>query len=181
MKMIMLILISSLLILPSCAAARYDGPYNGKVIDADTAKPIDGVVIIGKWHKVYPGPAGAINEFYDAKETVTDKDGEFSISGMGLKVVSNLDVMNVTIFKAGYEQIDVGPWSSLKNDLLLRKKIKWEGNKAIIPLRKLTLAERKKRHADKETIPDKKQILFIKELNREYKEIGIPLYPEDFL
>jgi hypothetical protein len=85
--------------------------------------------------------------------------------------------MDVLIFKAGYEYLK-STWRGLKVDILLREKIKWEGSKAIIPLRKLTIEARKKRHADKETIPDKKQRLLIEELNKEYKELGIPLYPE---
>ena len=109
-------------------------------------------------------------------ETVTDKNGEFNIPGKGVSV--NLD-FSVFIFKAGYEYIIRGPWEALKEDKILRTRIKWEGNRAIIPLKKLTMEERKRRHVDKENIPDDKQRLLIQELNKEYKELNIPPYTEE--
>ena len=125
-------------------AIRYDGAYNGKVIDAYTGAPIEGAVVLGVWNVVHRGPAGGVTEYYDARETVTDKNGEFSVSGMGLRIMSNLEPMSVVIFKAGYEQLRYMLWESLKVDILLKEKIKWEGNKPIIPLERLTMEERKK-------------------------------------
>ena len=41
------------------------------------------------------------------------------------------------------------------------------------------MEERKRRHTGKaDIVPDAKQKLLIRELNKEYKEMGIPLYPE---
>jgi hypothetical protein len=163
----------------TCAyGIRYDGPYSGRVIDADTGAPVEGVIVLGVWNTEQTTPGGAVHSFHDARETVTDKNGEFEIPGMGFMILENVTPMDVLIFRAGYEHIGMGSWTSLKEDLILRKKIKWEGTKAIIPLKKLTMEERKKRHIDKETFSDKKQRLLIKEINREYKDIGIPLYPE---
>lgn len=157
---------------------RYDGPYEGRVIDADTGKAIEGVVVLGVWYKEEPTVAGAVSSYYDARETLTDKNGEFKIPGMGLKILSNLALMNFLIFKAGYKY-ESGPWESLKEGFIYKDTIKWEGKKPIIPLKKLTMEERKKRHTGKaDIVPDAKQKLLIRELNKEYKEIGIPLYPE---
>ncbi|MDO8283342.1 MAG: hypothetical protein Q7U10_12105 [Thermodesulfovibrionia bacterium] len=157
---------------------RYDGPYEGRVIDAETKQPIEGVVVLGVWYKQIPNVAGSNSIYYDAKETVTDKNGEFRIEGLGLKIFSYVGTMHVLLFKAGHEYLGLWPWETLKEDGMLRESIKWEGEKAIIPLKKFTMEERKKRHADKELIPDQKQKLLIRELNKEYKELGIPLYPE---
>lgn len=180
MKRFIFLLIAMSVFLSSCIyAIRYDGPYRGKVVEAETGEPIEGVVVLGVWYTVTVTPAGGTHNFYDATETVTDKNGEFFISGMGLRVLSNLEPVYVIIFKAGYEYLGLMPWISLKKDILLSKRIKWEGSKAIIPLRKLTMEERRRRYVDKETIPDNKQQLLIKELNKEYKELGIPLYPEE--
>jgi hypothetical protein len=168
-----------IMMLSDCVfAIRYDGPYEGRVIDADTGEPIDGVVVLGEWSTVTITPGGGVYDYYDAKETLTDKNGEFSIPGTGLRVMSNIAPMNVLIFKAGYEHIGLGPWSGLKEGFLLSKKIKWEGAKAIIPLKKMTMEERKERLIGKESIPDHKQKLLIKELNREKRELGKSLYPE---
>jgi len=154
-----------------CYAVRYDGPYEGRVIDAETGQPIEGVVVLGVWYEEYPTVAGAMHKFHDAKETVTDKNGEFLIRGMGLELLSNVIPMDVLFFKAGYGHIGMGPWSGLKSmgrtgeyeetydpvknirvkKILYnpKKQVKWEGNKAIIPLQKLTMEERKR-----QAIPD---------------------------
>lgn len=171
--------IFGMLVISGCVyAARYDGPYHGKVIDADTGEPIEGVVILGVWKTAQFSPAGATHNFYDARETVTDKNGDFSIPGMGLRVLSNLEPMDVTIFKAGYELL-AGSWIGLKEDILLRKIIKWEGSKAIIPLKKLTVEERKKRLISTPNIPDEKMKMLTREMNEEYMKIkGFSPYKE---
>jgi hypothetical protein len=121
----------------------YEGDYLGRVIDAETREPLEGVVVLGVWYSIAPGPHGSQN-YHDARETVTDAKGEFRIEGMGLKVLSMLDEMSVLVFKAGYEDIGSGPWSSFKEDIVFRRKISWEGKRAIIPLRKMTEEEMRK-------------------------------------
>ena len=161
----------------SVYAIRYDGPYEGRVIDADTGEPIEGVVILGVWYKALFSPAGATHKFHDAQEAVTDMNGEFSITGLGFEVFSNVEPMNVLIFKAGYEYIGMGPWRGLKKDLLLRKKIKWEGDKAIVPLRKLTLEERNKQGSPSDPpaeAPFEKVRLILREIDRNNIERGVP-------
>lgn len=103
-----------LILLSSCYAARIDGPYRGRVIDADTREPIEGVVVLGTWDRETPTVAGAVHKYYDATETVTDKNGEFEIKGLGVLVMSNIIPMDVFIFKAGYEY-DSGSWIGLKS------------------------------------------------------------------
>ena len=158
----------------TCAyGLRIDGPYNGRVIDADTGAPIEGVVVLGVWNTEKATPGGAVHDFYDAREILTDKNGEFEIPGMGFKILSNVTPMDILIFKAGYEHIGLYPWASLKEDLILRKKIKWEGKKAIIPLKKLTMEERRKRFGSYYVdIPNEKQKLLLEEIKKENKEIG---------
>jgi hypothetical protein len=175
MKNYILTMIGILLLLPGCVyAVRVDGPYEGRVIDAETGAPIEGAVVLGAWSKEYLGPGGAVHEFYDAKETITDKNGEFSISGRGIEIMSNVAPMDVYIFKAGYEYIIQGPWESFKGDLLLKKKIRWEGSRAIIPLRKLTLEERKKKRPPaRPPIPDNKMSTFTEEINKERMALGL--------
>jgi hypothetical protein len=51
--------------------ARYDGPYEGKIIDAETNQPIEGVVVLGVGTRsAYRGRR--CRSYYDAKETITD-------------------------------------------------------------------------------------------------------------
>lgn len=162
-----------------CYPVRYDGPYKGKVVDVDTGKPIEGVVVLGQWSKVAVTPAGGVSSYYDAQERVTNKNGEFEIRGLGLKILSNVAPMNVLIFKVGYQYIGLGPWDSLKLDGgLLKKKVSWEGDKAIIPLRKLTIEERKEEGTfppgPPGEAPLEKVILMLKEIDKEGMARGLP-------
>lgn len=154
--------------------ARIDGPYEGKIVDVNTREPIKGVVVLAVWNKSLVTAAGSTHTYHDAEETITDEKGEFRIQGKGLLIMSSIDPINILIFKAGYEYVGMVPWYSLES----WQEIKWEGKKAIIPLRKLTMEERRKRLFGKENIPDENQRLFIRELNKERLELGLTPYQE---
>lgn len=154
------------------AIFRYDGPYEGKVIDADTGNPIEGAVVLGVWNRIHSNVAGWNYEFYDAVETVTDNNGNFHIKGLGPLFFSNIDDMKMVIFKVEYEHLAT-LWESLKKDYYLRTIIKWEDDKAIIPLKKLNLEQRLNRFGDYSThIPKDKMKLLIREIENEEKSIG---------
>lgn len=155
----------------------YESPYKGRVIDAETKQPIEGVVVLGVWYSESPTIAGVVGKYFDAKETVTDKTGEFELSGQGLRVFSNLSGMHVLIFKAGYKYIGMGPWESFKLDPMFENEIAWEGNKVIVSLRKLTKEERNSSITFPSTptgeAPLNKIRLMLKEINREATERGL--------
>jgi hypothetical protein len=174
MKSKLVALICLFLFLPACCyPVRYDGPYKGRVIDADTGQPIEGVVVLGVWSKVAATPAGGVSSYYDAQETVTDRNGEFEIPGLGLKILSKVAPMNAIIFKVGYEHLNVS-WELIRENKFNDKKIKWDGKRAIIPLRKWSLEERRNRFGDYYVsgVPDEKRKLLLREIEREDKEIG---------
>lgn len=179
MKSFILKLILGISILSSCSsyyASRVDGPYKGKVVDAETGQPIAGVVVLGTWYRQFPSPGGAVSKYYDAKETVTDKNGDFEIKGLGRLIMSNIIPMDVLIFKAGYEYIGMGPWESLKLDGgLLEHKVAWEGDRAIIPLRKLTMEERRNNipPLPPGEAPYNKIKLMLGEYNKNTKDLGL--------
>lgn len=158
--------------------ARYDGPYEGRIIDAETRQPLEGVVVFGEWKVFHPNLAGGNYTYYDAAETLTDKNGEFRISGKGVRVLSNLTEMYFLIFKTGYDAIHPVPWSALKGSMVTTRNVRFEGSKAIIPLRKLTLEERKKRPIPGRSshAPLEKQKKLTDELNKECSDLGYDLY-----
>ena len=161
----------------SCAnAVRSDGPYEGRIIDAETGRPIEGVVVLGVWYREYPSIAGAMHKYHDAKETVTNAKGEFAISGTGLQILSNIEPVNLLIFKSGYEY-ESGSWNALKK---YTPRIKWEGEKAIIPLRKLTKEERRESMTlpsePSLEIPPERMTLMMQEIQKERKARGLDIY-----
>jgi len=153
-----------------------DGPYEGKVIDVDTSQPIEGAVVHGDWYIAKPGPGGATHTDLDSREMLTDKNGEFKISGRGLLVMSNIEPMTVTILKAGYSQISSYIWN-----LSISPDVERQGGKAVFKLRRMTLEERKQRLIEMPILQSTKKLKLLRlESNRENTEIGKPsntLYP----
>jgi hypothetical protein len=155
-------------------AIRYDGDYRGKVIDNAGHAPIEGAVVLGVWYKSTPTMAGAVSRYYDARETLTDRNGDFFIPGMGLRVMTNLDPMYILVFKAGYRQEGLGTWNAL---------LKWEdrqNTKMIVKLRRITIADRMLQNAGGVSVPAEKRLLLRKELNKEMIELGLPPYLEGY-
>ena len=158
---------------------RYEDTYRGQVVEAETGAPIAGAVVLGVWDREYLTVAGGVDRFYKAREVLTDANGDFTLPGMGLLVMSNIVPANIVIFKAGYEYLGPYYWETLTIDEVVRKRVRWEGDKAIIPLKKPTLEERKKRFTGLAgSFPQEKQKLLIRELNKEDVELGRPLPKE---
>jgi hypothetical protein len=89
--------------------------FRGKVIDADTLKPIEGAVVVAEWDKCWPGiGAGELCSFKMVKEGQTDANGEWSITGpKGTRFPSKTRVIlgfivswtappRIQIYKPGY-------------------------------------------------------------------------------
>jgi len=169
MKKILLV-VFALFFLQGCLyLVRYEGTYRGKIIDEVTGTPLEGVVILATWYREYATPAGAMYKYYDARETVTDKNGEFSLSSMGLKVLSNVWPKRITIFKAGYSYYTTS-WEYLKES------DRWEGDKPIIRLKKLTMEQRRRRLGPPDPpdeAPKEKIELMLKEINKDRREQGL--------
>lgn len=168
------IVLLTIAILSACSPISIDGPYRGRVIDAETRQPIENVVVLGVWYSESSTVGGVVGKYYDARETMTDKKGEFEISGQGLRLFSNLSEMHVLIFKAGYEYIGPGPWRSFKIAESYKKSIAWEGDRAIIPLQKLTMEERKQRIISRPNIPDERMRTLTREIDKERIYKGLP-------
>lgn len=85
----------------SVTCLHTDGPYKGKVVELETGKPIEGAVVAAEWTITV---FAHIELICDAKETLTDRNGEFELS-KGVCINHPLASMSqafVTIFKPGY-------------------------------------------------------------------------------
>jgi hypothetical protein len=163
-------------------AVRHDGPYHGKVVDEKTQEPIEGAVVLGTWWVYHFGLGGGSYTYHDAREAVTDKNGEFTIEGEGLRILSSLKPMSILVYKAGYTYIE-NHWDALKIDTIRGEKVKWEGEMPILPLRKLTDEERKKDWIDgyfhEPSFYGAHSVLIRQEINKARKFRGLPQYPTD--
>ncbi len=107
MKTVLIALMMVLFTATGCAGF-IRGPFSGKVVDAETKEPIEGAVVLVVWNKaIYGSPGGPLTYFEEAKETLTDKNGDFFIEKYNgviinpLARIRDLDV-RILIYKPGY-------------------------------------------------------------------------------
>ena len=68
---------------PGGAAAA--GPWRATIVDAETGKPLEGVVVVAAFAKYTKGLAGLAGaEYYGSNEAVTGPDGRFEIPARNL-------------------------------------------------------------------------------------------------
>lgn len=86
--------------------AGADGPYRGKVIDAETKEPIEGAVVLGVWRKRELFSFHPRYLFEEAKEVLTDKEGAFILPGhvMSPSIIDPMsrNRIRIYIYKPGY-------------------------------------------------------------------------------
>ncbi|MCJ7602769.1 MAG: carboxypeptidase-like regulatory domain-containing protein [Desulfobulbaceae bacterium] len=162
----------------SCAfeLVRNDKDIKGKVVDAVSGKPIQGVVVYAGWSSSFPTPAGPKYEYYDLYETTTDENGDFFIQGQGFMFFTTVESPSISLFKAGYDDMylhDLG--EKFKKYSRFKKNVRWEEDKAIIPLIKLSMEERKRRSVpvpSSEGVSFEKVKRLLEEINKERVETG---------
>ncbi len=96
--------------LPGCVSSfTYTAePITAVVVDADTKKPLDGVVVVANWQLESGTPAGSLEVGQlMVMEAVTGPDGKFTFPGFGPKTVWNRYLVDrdpqLLLFKPGYE------------------------------------------------------------------------------
>lgn len=86
--------------------AHTAGPWKAQVVDAETGKPLEGVVVLAYWLKYTETIAGtAGGEFYDAEEVVAGLDGRFVIQARSMWTLNPFRTIKgpeFVIFKPGY-------------------------------------------------------------------------------
>jgi hypothetical protein len=109
--------------------------YRGRIIDADTKKPIEGVVIVAIYNTehIINGPGGGSSSIINIRETLTDVKGEFVIpsywSVMGLNTIE-YDTEFI-IYKPGYGSYpnnSIYPLKYYNPEYLFSKKLDKEGD-----------------------------------------------------
>lgn len=78
--------------------------FKGKVIDAETKEPIEGVVVVAVYTKTSMGIAESYSVTINVREALTDKNGEFYIPSYTTitQPLSWEDKATLIIFKPGY-------------------------------------------------------------------------------
>lgn len=130
-----------------------DGPYQGRVIDAETKQPIEGAAVLAVWWKREPGIGHYTSSVYDAQETLTDQEGNFTIPGVVGRPLNPLAVIRepkFTVFKPEYEAY--GGWGI--NPMVIPYlpgtiRVYEEAGRTVVELRRLTTREERVRNLDR--------------------------------
>ena len=71
-----------LLGITTASSALADGPYRGRVIDAETKESIEGAAVVAVWTREVFAVIQSNQHFAYAHEVVTNENGEFEMPGM---------------------------------------------------------------------------------------------------
>ncbi len=83
-----------------------DGPYEGKIVEDETNRPIESATIFAYWVVDKTFLTLDFSSFCDAVETTTDKNGEFVLSRsfcINLYPLAEMLIPRIVIFKSGYD------------------------------------------------------------------------------
>jgi hypothetical protein len=115
------------------SGVNYRGPFEGRVVDQDTNRPIEGAVVFVRWDlQRITSPV-----FFNAKEVLTDKEGKFYIpaewSWLPWRNFFLYSVM--IIFKAGYGSVQLpgAPLDTTKETAKRLERLTLEQQRAIGP------------------------------------------------
>jgi hypothetical protein len=172
-----------------------DRIYSGRVIDTDTKKPIEGVVIVAMWLKEL---IISKEEYkYDVQETLTDGDGKWSLSIPGGKIdklfleiiplagktVADVVGPHFIVFKPGYCS-----WPESVSVEVCRRKMKPGDNSEFIrdevtvELPQLINKEDRRRalpaliHGGREIYMKERRFILL--INAERRYLGLPEYKD---
>jgi len=83
--------------------------FKGKVIDSETKEPIEGAVIVAQYYIRVLVPTGSHSVLTDVRETLTDKNGEFSIPSLTrfIHPLATGDKTFFLVWKPGYKKEEI--------------------------------------------------------------------------
>lgn len=172
------------------STTAFGATFKGRVIDASTKEPIGGAVVVASWSEERATPTGSTTRLNDVRETLTDKNGEWVIEGPRGKNMGNISAVFTLltgtyitnpplfiVFKPGY-----CPWPDGFGIDTCKGKIKPEGNDSIREGKAVELSRLSSKEDRLRALPGpvpgenalKKQKEFIKLINIESKNLGIP-------
>ncbi len=97
-------------LLASCSSfLSSDGPYQGRVIDRKSKRPVEGAVVLAIWPRESSSITKQTLSPHDVKEALTDKEGNFTVPGtpkFSFDPMVRIKEPVFTIFKPGYETIE---------------------------------------------------------------------------
>jgi len=180
-RMVILLVFMCLLINSGLAIAG--GPWKGKILDVETKEPLEGVVVLAVWDRIYRTPFGTSSYFYEAKETVTNKAGDFEIPSYTpinlLPIISHMHGPEFIIFKPHYGSLrmalgDYLTTNTIKSEEFELSKKMYRLINGVIELPRLKSREERVRNISiPASVPDEKMPRLIEVMNTEAVDLGL--------
>lgn len=152
----------------------HDSPYKGKVVNAETNEPIEGAAVVAVWYlERYGGLGGPVARFLNAKETITNKNGDFVIPSMFAFhwwPFASLDEPNVSIFKPGYSGTKIYRYRMSEGNIKLKKTRTREERIDSAGAAWLGVSYGR---SNLSSIPANKIPNYLQMMEKEYKELGL--------
>lgn len=172
-----------LLLLSGCAVTNNFGPYMGRVVDAESEKPIEGAVVFMKCGSLTGNLGGTQYHYIDAKEVLTDSNGEFNIAlrATTLRPGHVWEYPKFIIFKPGYGVYPGYPGSSVDITIKDAPSFFPESKFVTIRLPKLSTEKERKDNLSKTytgyEVPYEKKEKLVELVNMERLDLGLEQYP----
>ncbi len=185
-QFILIMIFSALMFGWPSAEANAAGPWKAQIVDADTGKSLDGVVVLAVWYRRYASLGGwAGGGYYDSEEVVSGADGRFVIPSRWtwtfLPFLTVIQGPELYIFKAGYGQwkfqgVEDWPYKdALERELHLKQA--WErftGKGVILELPPLKTREERVNFLSRPgDVPAEHMERYLKALDQERINLGL--------
>jgi hypothetical protein len=122
------------------------------VVDAETGKPIEGAVVVVEWHKKPRISISDINYYHNARETLTNAEGKFSLDsspGIDWNPFTYVDhAPYIVTFYPGYRPFTAAHPEDIDTTSNLNKIAEAFERGVVVKLRKLTSENELRRYTD---------------------------------
>ena len=152
------------------------GPYRGRVVEAETKRPLAGAAVVAVWHQeaMLFGGHGPALDYHDALEVVTDAQGEFTIPAQThFTLIGKIREPKLVVYYPGYipyPELGTHPQGEAV-DLAYQRKV-FE-----IELPKVKTREERVRYAnrpvDLDDVPESKIPTSMVLINEERQKLGL--------
>lgn len=173
-------------------SVQANGPWKAQIVDAETGRPLEGVVVLAVWTARSAGQIHPRDEFHDVDELVSDADGRIVIPARGDTIPSKPRAVlmgpRVLMFKAGYGRWgfrDIETRRAELNDAYAREEAfdrewaKFAGEGVVVQLPQLQTREHRRTFLYElgwGALPRERIPRFFETMNRERVWLGLDPY-----
>jgi len=165
-----LLLLGSLAACATAEAWEQWGPFRGQFVDAETAQPIPGAVVLVVWWKEV-GLFQSHRQFYDAREAASDAEGRFEVPRLAPPFFTfGIQRRQMLFFAPGYkyDSLSVTPPGGVEFV-----------DPTVLKMRRIQTREEllKRSRGYPSQIPEERMREFLNALNTEYRMLGLEPIP----